>query len=154
MDARVLSGICTFVKKHMEFLKMTCYGFIIKYINIKRYNVQTEWSTSLEHIIIKFHYYTTMGILSRNNQRGPSWGTSGFQNSAEVYNWYPHERTGLTSIPCAQCKGCLTSSNLSLNWPEYLMKGSTGARLVLVLPPTYQRHLLASLTDRPVTISY
>ena len=27
---------------------------------------------------------------------------------------YPHGRTRLTTIPCAQGKGCLTSSNLSL----------------------------------------
>jgi hypothetical protein len=41
---------------------------------------------------------------------------------------YPHRRMGLTSIPCAQDKGCLTSSNLFLIRHECPTKGSTGAR--------------------------
>ena len=38
---------------------------------------------------------------------------------------YPHGRTGLTTIPLRESKGCLTSSNLSLIRPECHMKGST-----------------------------
>ena len=87
---------------------------------------------------------------------------------------YPHGRTGLTTIPLHESKGCLMPSNLSLIRPECQMKGSTrwpGQVSTIFLVPRvrllycigsqvcYVHHLpsaipLASLTDRHVIISY
>ena len=66
---------------------------------------------------------------------------------------YPHGRTGLTTIPLRESKGCLTSSNLSLIRPECPTKGSTGFPInVLDIPD--RRHSLANFTDKLVAISY
>jgi hypothetical protein len=66
---------------------------------------------------------------------------------------YPHGRTGLTTIPHARRKGCLTSSNLFLVRFECLLKGSSGFPVnVLDIPD--RRHPLASFTDKQVATSY
>ena len=49
---------------------------------------------------------------------------------------YPHGRTGLTTIPLRESKGCLTPSNLSLIQPECHMKGRVGARSMSRTFPT------------------
>jgi hypothetical protein len=93
-----------------------------------------------------------MGIESRNNQRVSVLRDFRLSTLCRGVQLYPHGRTGLTTIPCAQDKGCLMPSNLSLIRPECHMKGLTGAQLML--PPSNRHHLLANYMDRPVAISY
>ena len=109
-------------------------------------------STYVIHLSSSFIINTTMGIEIRNNQKVFVPRDFRLSTLCKGVQLYPHGRIGLTTIPCAQDKGCLTSSNLSLIWPECHMKGLTGSWLML--PPSNRHHLVASFMDKPVAISY
>jgi hypothetical protein len=66
---------------------------------------------------------------------------------------YPNGRTGLTTIPRARGKGCLTSPNISLVRPECLLKGSSGFPVnVLDIPdqPRINRSQLVTWLVDPI----
>jgi hypothetical protein len=94
-----------------------------------------------------------MGIERKNNRLVPSWGTPGFQDSAEVYNCTHMEKRDEPPYTGLGSKGCLTFSNFSLIQPECSTKGLTGF-VVNVLDIPDRRHPLASFTDKQVATSY